>query len=136
MPDFVNDVRDKAMDVWRRAPTVVICCCILLVLLCSTCCMCAGCLPVGGAGNQPETPDRSNQVGVDLTIAQFSKEIGDRDMSKASFFRAYGQPDRTSEIGVFTFLHYTCTDGRAKVRCRTAKWKDADEVSVVSVDPE
>jgi hypothetical protein len=44
MPDFLNDVKDKALDVWRRAPTVVVVCGVGLLLLCSTCCLCGGCM--------------------------------------------------------------------------------------------
>jgi hypothetical protein len=44
MPDFLNDVKDKALDIWRRAPTVVVVCGVGLLLLCSTCCLCGGCM--------------------------------------------------------------------------------------------
>jgi len=58
MPDFLNNVKDKALDIWRRAPTVVVVCGVGLLLLCSTCCLCGGCMGsfVGSGGGG----DRAN----------------------------------------------------------------------------
>lgn len=44
MPKLWNDVKDKALDVWRRAPTLVVVTAIFLVTLCTTSCICGGCL--------------------------------------------------------------------------------------------
>ncbi len=44
MPDFLNNVKDKALDIWRRAPTVVVVCGVGLLLLCTMCCFCGGCM--------------------------------------------------------------------------------------------
>lgn len=44
MPDFLNNIKDKAIDIWQRAPTVVVVCGVGLLLLCSTCCLCGGCM--------------------------------------------------------------------------------------------
>jgi len=61
MPDFLNDLKGKALDVWRRAPTVVVVCGVALLLLCSTCCLCGGCLGnFMGSGESPPEDARSS----------------------------------------------------------------------------
>jgi len=42
VPGLLTSLKDKALDVWRRAPTVVVVSGTGLVLLCSSCCMCSG----------------------------------------------------------------------------------------------
>jgi hypothetical protein len=55
MPDFVNDLKDKALDLWRRAPTVCVVAGLALLLLCSTCCLCGGCMgSYFGSGDQDQ----------------------------------------------------------------------------------
>ena len=44
MSDFVSDLKDKALDLWKRAPTVCVVAVVALLLLCSTCCLCGGCM--------------------------------------------------------------------------------------------
>jgi len=43
MPGILDDLKNKALDVWKRAPTLVIVCGIGLLLLCSSCCICGLC---------------------------------------------------------------------------------------------
>jgi hypothetical protein len=65
MPDLLNDVKDKALDIWRRAPTVVVVCGVGLLLLCSTCCLCGGCMGSwfgsGGAGDREGPAARAGE---------------------------------------------------------------------------
>lgn len=37
-----SSLKDKALDVWRRAPTLVVVCGVGILVLCSSCCICAG----------------------------------------------------------------------------------------------
>jgi len=58
MPQILDDLKNKALDVWKRAPTLVVVCGIGLLLLCSTCCLCGGCFTsfvgLGGSESAPQ----------------------------------------------------------------------------------
>ncbi len=65
-----SSIKDKALDVWRRAPTLVVVCGLGL-LLCSSCCVCTGLFSLlsGSRGtpmaNSHETPSKAGTSGKD-----------------------------------------------------------------------
>ena len=72
MPGILDDIKDRMIDVWRRAPTLVIVSGIGLVLLCTTCCLCGGCL-AGFVGSN-DTPGEDGS-----TDNPRSRQLAERD---------------------------------------------------------
>jgi len=74
--DFLNDA--KALDVWRRAPTVVVVLGIGLLLLCSTCCLCGGCMGSlirrGGSPTGTTADGNANEATKHSKVDEFLDE--------------------------------------------------------------
>lgn len=107
MLDFLNDLKDKALDVWRRAPTVVVVCGVGLLLLCSTCCMCGGCLGTfmgsgdsssgeGSRSSSRATSARATHVVTeDACLYLFPASAGDshdNEVTISFFYQHTGDP--------------------------------------------
>ena len=105
----VNNLKDKALDVWRRAPTLVVVCGAGLLLLCLSCCLCGGCLgPFLGSGR--------NALTKEELIAKIDA-LGN-PCDKQKFLKEIGKPERTQTLDgrlAGVFWYYKCTDGTVQV---------------------
>lgn len=75
-PAFLDDAKAKALDVWRRAPTLVVVCGVALLLLCSTCCLCGGCMSAfvgtgsSSSGGGGMSSDRTTSARATHAVAE------------------------------------------------------------------
>jgi len=126
MPDFLNDLKDKALDVWRRAPTVVVVCGVGLQLLCSTCCLCGGCMGMfmgsgdssggDGASSSEATSGRAAEMTKEELIAKIDS-LGN-PCDRQEFLREIGEAGRTQTMDgklAGVFWYYRCSDGTVQV---------------------
>ena len=131
----MSGLKDKALDVWRRAPTLVVVSGLGLLLLCSSCCICSGFLSLrSGPARDRETPSAAHGSGTELTISQFRAQIVGRQFKHATFFAKYGKPDRTMDLGDYTYLLYACKDGNVRVQCPKGPFQYQDMIAPLAVD--
>lgn len=74
--DPASNLKGKALDVWRRAPTLVVVCGVGILVLCSSCCICTGLFSLASGtrgtpmASRDESPAVVRDVGTSLGLSQ------------------------------------------------------------------